>query len=46
MYNHAIRVRGVIIMTLKGKDFLTLHDFSGQEIVDMVDLGIELKQKH
>ena len=45
MYNHAIRVRGVIIMTLKGKDFLTLHDFSGQEIVDMVDLGIELKQK-
>ena len=32
-------------MTLKGKDFLTLHDFNGEEIAAMVDLGIELKEK-
>lgn len=32
-------------MTLKGRDFLTLRDFTGQEISDMVDLGIELKAK-
>ena len=32
-------------MSLKGKDFLTLKDFTGQEIIDMVQLGIDLKAK-
>ncbi len=32
-------------MSLKGKDFLTLKDFTGQEILDMVNLGIDLKAK-
>lgn len=32
-------------MSLKGKDFLTLKDFTGQEIADMVNLGIDLKAK-
>ena len=32
-------------MSLKGKDFLTLKDFTGQEILDMVQLGIDLKAK-
>ena len=32
-------------MSLKGRDFLTLKDFSGPEIVDMVNLGIDLKAK-
>ena len=32
-------------MSLKGRDFLTLKDFTGQEIVDMVNLGIDLKAK-
>ena len=32
-------------MSLKGKDFLTLKDFTGQEILDMVNLGIDLKTK-
>ena len=34
-----------MIMSLKGRDFLTLKDFTGQEIVDMVNLGIDLKAK-
>lgn len=32
-------------MSLKGRDFLTLKDFTGQEIMDMVQLGIDLKAK-
>ncbi len=32
-------------MSLKGRDFLTLKDFSQQEILDMVQLGIDLKAK-
>lgn len=32
-------------MNLKGRDFLTLKDFTGQEIIDMVQLGIDLKAK-
>lgn len=32
-------------MSLKGRDFLTLKDFTQQEIVDMVNLGIDLKAK-
>ena len=32
-------------MSLKVKDFLTLKDFTGQEILDMVNLGIDLKAK-
>lgn len=32
-------------MSLKGKDFLTLKDFTGEEIMDMVQLGIDLKAK-
>ena len=32
-------------MSLKGKDFLTLKDFTEQEILDMVNLGIDLKAK-
>jgi len=32
-------------LSLKGKDFLTLKDFTGQEIIDMVQLGIDLKAK-
>ncbi len=32
-------------MSLKGRDFLTLKDFTGQEIMDMVNLGIDLKAK-
>lgn len=32
-------------MSLKGRDFLTLKDFTGQEIVDLVNLGIDLKTK-
>lgn len=32
-------------MSLKGRDFLTLKDFTGQEIMDMVNLGIDLKNK-
>ena len=32
-------------MSLKGRDFLTLKDFSRQEIEEMVNLGIDLKAK-
>ena len=32
-------------MSLKGRDFLTLKDFTGQEIMDMVQLGIDIKAK-
>ncbi len=32
-------------MSLKGRDFLTLKDFTQQEILDMVNLGIDLKAK-
>lgn len=32
-------------MNLKGRDYLTLKDFTGQEIKELVDLGIELKAK-
>lgn len=32
-------------MSLKGRDFLTLKDFTPQEIMEMVDLGIDLKAK-
>ena len=32
-------------MSLKGKDFLTLKDFTGEEIMGMVQLGIDLKAK-
>lgn len=32
-------------MSLKGRDFLTLRDFTSDEIKEIVDLGIELKQK-
>ena len=29
---------------LKGRDFLSLKDYSPQEIIQLVDLGLELKQ--
>ena len=32
-------------MSLKGRDFLTLKDFTRQEIEEMVNLGIDLKAK-
>ncbi|MBQ3120147.1 MAG: ornithine carbamoyltransferase, partial [Peptococcaceae bacterium] len=32
-------------MSLKGRDFLTLKDFTRQEIEEMVSLGIDLKAK-
>lgn len=32
-------------MNLKGRDFLTLRDFSGEEIQYIVDLGLDLKDK-
>lgn len=38
-------VRSVNVVSLKGRDFLTLKDFTGQEIMDMVQLGIRPKGK-
>ena len=32
-------------MDLKGRSFLTLRDFSAQEILCLLDLAAELKQK-
>lgn len=33
------------VAALKGRDFLTLHDFTPEEIMGLVELGIELKSK-
>ncbi len=32
-------------MNLSGRDFLTLRDFSGEEIVGLVELGLQLKKE-
>lgn len=32
-------------MNLKGRDFLTLKDFSKEEIMYLIDLAAELKEK-
>ena len=45
MYYYSLEAGGVIIVTLKGKDFLALKDFTSQEILEMVQLGIDLKKK-
>jgi ornithine carbamoyltransferase len=38
-------MRSVNNLSLKGRDFLTLKDFTRQEIEEMVNLGIDLKAK-
>ncbi|MBQ5616015.1 MAG: ornithine carbamoyltransferase [Peptococcaceae bacterium] len=38
-------MRSVNNVSLKGRDFLTLKDFTRQEIEEMVNLGIDLKAK-
>ena len=35
--------RGEIIMNLKGRNFLTLKDFTPEEITYLIDLAAELK---
>ena len=37
--------RGEIIMNLKGRNFLTLKDFTPEEITYLIDLAAELKAK-
>ena len=38
-------VRGTICMDLKGKNFLTLRDFTPDEITGLIDLAADLKAK-
>ncbi len=38
-------MRSVKTLSLKGRDFLTLKDFTGEEILEMVRLGLDLKSK-
>ena len=46
MIKHHIRYqKGTIIMNLKGRNFLTLKDFTPEEIEYLIDLSAELKAK-
>jgi hypothetical protein len=46
---YRILIKGMIIMVitedLKGRDFLTMIDFSREEIETMLDVGIDLKKR-
>ena len=47
-YNNAyefMRLKGGCVMDLKGRDFLKLLDFTPEEIVYLLDLAAELKEK-
>src|SRR5699024_5083793 len=43
--NSKRKIRGEIIMNLKGRNFLTLKDFTPEEITYLLDLSAELKAK-